>query len=155
MPGGVEESLPRLYFSYWQVKASFKGSPFKQRKREAADLFLSAAVVNYRSVLRVLSSRAPSREKKNKNCHFKIDIFKNLKKGVKSVKRLKKFIMVTPVKKVPIHLQSAANRLLIKGASIVNHDGIEQADVYVEDTKIKQVSFATFLFFLRHRTIST
>jgi len=47
--------------------------------------------------------------------------------------------MVTPVKKVPIHLQSAANRLLIKGASIVNHDGIEQADVYVEDTKIKQV----------------
>ena len=48
--------------------------------------------------------------------------------------------MVTPVKKVPIHLQSAANRLLIKGASIVNHDGVTQADVYVEDTKIKQVS---------------
>jgi len=47
--------------------------------------------------------------------------------------------MVTPVKKVPIHLQSAANRLLIKGASIVNHDGVTQADVYVEDTKIKQV----------------
>ena len=52
--------------------------------------------------------------------------------------------MVTPVKKVPIHLQSAANRLLIKGASIVNHDGIEQADVYVEDTKIKQVRQAYF-----------
>lgn len=47
--------------------------------------------------------------------------------------------MVTPVKKVPIHLQSAANRLLIKGASIVNHDGITQEDVYVEDTKIKQI----------------
>ena len=47
--------------------------------------------------------------------------------------------MVTPVKKVPIHLQSAANRLLIKGASIVNADGVTQEDVYVEDTKIKQV----------------
>ena len=63
--------------------------------------------------------------------------------------------MVTPVKKVPIHLQSAANRLLIKGASIVNHDGIEQADVYVEDTKIKQVSSGIFLVFSRHQTIST
>ena len=68
---------------------------------------------------------------------------------MKSVKRFKELsdIMVTPVKKVPIHLQSAANRLLIKGASIVNHDGIEQADVYVEDTKIKQVSSGTFLVF--------
>ena len=63
--------------------------------------------------------------------------------------------MVTPVKKVPIHLQSAANRLLIKGASIVNHDGIEQADVYVEDTKIKQVRSLELLWFLRHPTIST
>ena len=63
--------------------------------------------------------------------------------------------MVTPVKKVPIHLQSAANRLLIKGASIVNHDGIEQADVYVEDTKIKQVRDLELFWFLRHRTIST
>ena len=63
--------------------------------------------------------------------------------------------MVTPVKKVPIHLQSAANRLLIKGASIVNHDGIEQADVYVEDTKIKQVRSLELFWFLRHRTIST
>ena len=50
--------------------------------------------------------------------------------------------MVTPVKKVPIHLQSAANRLLIKGASIVNADGVTQEDVYVEDTKIKQVRHA-------------
>ena len=59
--------------------------------------------------------------------------------------------MVTPVKKVPIHLQSAANRLLIKGASIVNADGVTQEDVYVEDTKIKQVrrkgcSFLGFFF---------
>ena len=47
--------------------------------------------------------------------------------------------MVTPVKKVPIHLQSAQNRLLIKGGNLVNDDGIQQVDVYVEDCKIKQV----------------
>ena len=100
----------------------------------------------------MLSSRAPRGEKKeNKKCHFSKQrhFLKNLKK---SEKREKVDIMVTPVKKVPIHLQSAANRLLIKGASIVNHDGIEQADVYVEDTKIKQVSALEFLWFLRHRT---
>ena len=41
-------------------------------------------------------------------------------------------IMVTPVKKVPIHLQSAQNRLIIKNGTVVHGDGEEQVDVYVE-----------------------
>ncbi|XP_037041498.1 dihydropyrimidinase isoform X1 [Bradysia coprophila] len=45
----------------------------------------------------------------------------------------------TPVKKVPIHLQSAQNRLYIKHGTVVNHDGHFKADVYVEDGKIKYV----------------
>ncbi|XP_061380299.1 dihydropyrimidinase isoform X1 [Danaus plexippus] len=44
-----------------------------------------------------------------------------------------------PVKKVPIHLQSSQNRLLIKNGCIVNADGMEDADVYIEDGVIKQV----------------
>ncbi|XP_060807501.1 dihydropyrimidinase isoform X2 [Amyelois transitella] len=44
-----------------------------------------------------------------------------------------------PVKKVPIHLQSSQNRLLIKNGRVVNEDGMEDADVYVEDGVIKQV----------------
>eukprot|EP00094_Tigriopus_californicus_P000025 TCALIF_00025-PA protein Name:"Similar to DPYS Dihydropyrimidinase (Homo sapiens)" AED:0.05 eAED:0.05 QI:11/0/0/1/0.8/0.83/6/0/1031 len=47
--------------------------------------------------------------------------------------------MVTPVKKVPIHLQSAQCRLLIKNGKVVNEDGIEQVDVYIEDARIKQM----------------
>ena len=38
-----------------------------------------------------------------------------------------------PVKKVPLHLQSAHNRILIKGGDVVNADGTERADVYIED----------------------
>ncbi|XP_039448322.1 dihydropyrimidinase isoform X4 [Culex pipiens pallens] len=44
-----------------------------------------------------------------------------------------------PVKKVPIHLQSAQNRLYIKRGHVVNHDGIQQADIYIEDGTIRYV----------------
>ena len=40
--------------------------------------------------------------------------------------------MVTPVRKVPLHLQSAANRLHIKNGIVVNDDGEEQLDIYIE-----------------------
>lgn len=43
------------------------------------------------------------------------------------------------VKKVPMHLQSSQNRILIKGGTVVNATGSELADVYVEDRFIKQV----------------
>ena len=43
------------------------------------------------------------------------------------------------VKKVPMHLQSSQNRILIKGGTVVNADGSELADVYIEDRYIKQV----------------
>lgn len=46
-------------------------------------------------------------------------------------------IMVTPVKKVPIHLQSAQNRLLIKNGTVVNWDKEEQVDIYIEDGVIR------------------
>ena len=42
-------------------------------------------------------------------------------------------------KKVIMHLQSAQNRLLIKNGLVVNHDGSQYADVYIEDAIIKQV----------------
>lgn len=44
-----------------------------------------------------------------------------------------------PVKKVPIHLQSSQNRLLIKNGRVVNDDGMEDLDVYIEDGIIKQL----------------
>ncbi|KAK2585212.1 hypothetical protein KPH14_009917 [Odynerus spinipes] len=47
--------------------------------------------------------------------------------------------MSTPVKKVPIHLQSAQNRLLIKNGKVVNEDGIVDSDVYIEDGIIRQM----------------
>ena len=45
----------------------------------------------------------------------------------------------TPVKKVPIHLQSAQNRLLIKNGTVINDDGSDKVDVYVEDNVIRMV----------------
>lgn len=47
--------------------------------------------------------------------------------------------MSAPVKKVPIHLQSSQNRLLIKNGRVVNEDSIEDADVFIEDGIIKEV----------------
>ncbi|XP_015431792.1 PREDICTED: dihydropyrimidinase isoform X2 [Dufourea novaeangliae] len=47
--------------------------------------------------------------------------------------------MSTPVKKVPIHLQSSQNRLLIKNGKVVNDDGIVATDVYIEDGIIKEM----------------
>ena len=55
------------------------------------------------------------------------------------IQQLYQIIMTTPVKKVPIHLQSAQNRLIIKNGDVVNEDGIEQVDIYIEDCIIKQV----------------
>ena len=49
-----------------------------------------------------------------------------------SDKLLTVFTMVTPVKKVPIHLQSAQNRLIIKNGTVVNCDKEEQVDIYIE-----------------------
>ncbi|XP_040575034.1 dihydropyrimidinase [Lepeophtheirus salmonis] len=43
------------------------------------------------------------------------------------------------VKKVPRHLQSSQNRLIIKGGDVVNEDGIFRADVYIEDRLITKV----------------
>merc|ERR1712198_432887 len=40
---------------------------------------------------------------------------------------------------VPLHLQSSQNRILIKGGEVVNEDGRQRADVYIEDKLIKQV----------------
>lgn len=44
-----------------------------------------------------------------------------------------------PVKKVPIHLQSSHNRLLIKNGKVVNADGMVDADLYIEEGVIKQL----------------
>ncbi|XP_013098892.2 dihydropyrimidinase isoform X1 [Stomoxys calcitrans] len=48
-----------------------------------------------------------------------------------------------PVKKVPLHLQSAQNRVYIKNGQVVNHDGTFKADVYIEDGIIKFVGPAS------------
>jgi len=47
--------------------------------------------------------------------------------------------MVTPVKKVPIHLQSSQNRIIIKNGTVVNHDKEEQMDIYIEDGMIRMM----------------
>uniref|UniRef100_A0A0A9WYY3 dihydropyrimidinase n=1 Tax=Lygus hesperus TaxID=30085 RepID=A0A0A9WYY3_LYGHE len=47
--------------------------------------------------------------------------------------------MSTPVKKVPIHLQSSQNRLLLKHGKVVNAEGVKDADVYIEDGIIKEL----------------
>ncbi|KAK2723100.1 hypothetical protein QYM36_003334, partial [Artemia franciscana] len=46
---------------------------------------------------------------------------------------------VTPLKKLPVHLQSAQNRLIIKNGKVVNSDSVEDVDIYVEDGIIRQV----------------
>ena len=38
----------------------------------------------------------------------------------------------SPLKNVH-HVQSSANRILIKGGEVVNADGTQKADVYIED----------------------
>jgi len=44
-----------------------------------------------------------------------------------------------PVKKIPVHIKSAQNRLHIKGGRIVNHDQIFFADILVEDGIISEI----------------
>jgi len=45
--------------------------------------------------------------------------------------------MKSGLKKVPIHLTSAQNRLIIKNGTVVNCDGEQQVDVYMEDGMIR------------------
>ena len=47
--------------------------------------------------------------------------------------------MKSGLKKVPIHLQSAQNRLIIKNGTVVNCDGEQQVDVYMEVREMERV----------------
>ena len=47
--------------------------------------------------------------------------------------------MVTPVRKDPLHLRSAANRLYIKNGVVGTCDGEDQLDLYIEDGVIRQM----------------
>ncbi|XP_064651168.1 dihydropyrimidinase-like [Lineus longissimus] len=53
--------------------------------------------------------------------------------------RLNQGIATQGLKKVPLHLQSAQTRLLIKGGKIINDDLTHTADIYIEDGVIKQM----------------
>ena len=44
------------------------------------------------------------------------------------------------MKKVPIHLQSSQNRLIIKNGTVVNWDGEEQVDIYIEVRSASELS---------------
>jgi len=44
-----------------------------------------------------------------------------------------------PVKKVPLHLQSSQNRLIIKNGKIVNADGVSDCDIFIEGGVIKEI----------------
>ena len=55
-----------------------------------------------------------------------------------------KLKMVTPVKRVPIHLQSAQNRLIIKNGTLVNDDGEQQVDIYIEVMLDNSATYSVF-----------
>ena len=60
-----------------------------------------------------------------------------------------------PLKKVPIHLQSAANRILIKNGTVVNADDQPvAADVYIEVCSIPHSNIITIfdITFYREKT---
>ena len=40
--------------------------------------------------------------------------------------------MVRPLRKVPIHLQSSQNRIIIKNGTVVNYDKEENIDIFIE-----------------------
>lgn len=44
-----------------------------------------------------------------------------------------------PVKKIPVHIKSAQNRVLIKGGRVVNHDQSFLSDIFIEDGIIKDM----------------
>lgn len=53
------------------------------------------------------------------------------------IKKLVELASVTYLKDFFMSFQSAQNRLYIKKGRIVNHDSVQNGDVYIEDGKIK------------------